>query len=108
MDRTIVNKSQLVKHWSCVACSWQCTKRCGGGKKHRLVRCINIVSKQTVSDEHCSSQKKPSKQEDCNTDPCVSWATSSWQQVYRPTLYSLVASDYITNTEWAKSLYPPK
>ena len=66
-------------------CRWlvvQCTKRCGGGYRQRLVRCINMLTKNTVQDEQCSSQRKPTQQEDCNVEPCQSWKTSSWHQVW--------------------------
>jgi len=59
----------------------QCTRSCGGGTRQRLVRCIDMISKKSVEDVHCASQKKPLQQEDCNTNPCQPWTTSSWQQV---------------------------
>ena len=60
----------------------QCTRPCGGGWRHRLVRC-QAAQGTFLEEEACPEEDKPSTRQECNTHRChgYRWKTGPWGQV---------------------------
>nr|XP_006818840.1 PREDICTED: A disintegrin and metalloproteinase with thrombospondin motifs 9 [Saccoglossus kowalevskii] len=72
----------------CVTYTWrtgrwsQCTRSCSGGKRHRVVHCIDSKD-QLVEDRKCG-KKRPRNSKKCNSQSCpgptVIWTNGQWSE----------------------------
>ncbi|KAH9370279.1 hypothetical protein HPB48_007384 [Haemaphysalis longicornis] len=67
------------------ASKWsKCSRVCGGGDRHRRVKCVDKVTQKEVPQKSCylhTQHLKPPEKSTCNIDPCLSWQTSEWSRV---------------------------
>uniref|UniRef100_A0A8C3VHV9 ADAMTS like 1 n=1 Tax=Catharus ustulatus TaxID=91951 RepID=A0A8C3VHV9_CATUS len=78
------NRRDCPSRW--MVTSWSsCTRSCGGGVQTRRVTCQRLTAKGNsvpVPNEACALvSKHPVDTQNCNRQPCVEWAASSWGQV---------------------------
>ncbi|KAF4791626.1 ADAMTS-like protein 1 [Turdus rufiventris] len=78
------NRRDCPSRW--MVTSWSpCTQSCGGGIQTRRVTCQRLTAKGSsvpVSNEACALvSKRPVDTQNCNRQPCVEWAASSWGQI---------------------------
>lgn len=66
------------------ASKWsKCSRVCGGGDRHRRVKCVDKVTQKEVPQKSCylhTQHLKPPEKSTCNIDPCLSWQTSEWSR----------------------------
>ncbi|KAL3244077.1 hypothetical protein MRX96_047329 [Rhipicephalus microplus] len=67
------------------ASKWsKCSRLCGGGERHRRVKCVDKVTQKEVPQKSCllhtPQHLKPPEKSPCNIDPCVQWQTSEWSR----------------------------
>ncbi|NWW37519.1 ATL1 protein, partial [Panurus biarmicus] len=81
------NRRDCPSRW--MVTSWSpCTRSCGGGIQTRRVTCQRLTAKGSsvpMSNEACAQvSKRPVDTQNCNRQPCVEWAASSWGQCNGP------------------------
>ncbi|XP_065348450.1 A disintegrin and metalloproteinase with thrombospondin motifs 9 isoform X3 [Cloeon dipterum] len=59
----------------------ECSRPCGTGYKHRLVRCQSLNG-QFLKEDECPVEERPSSKMECNTHRCngYRWKVSAWEQ----------------------------
>lgn len=70
-----------INRW--IADEWgPCTKKCGGGKKIRIIVCAEESNgnRHRVPDEACRGIP-PRIEEGCNTNECPKWVPTEWSGV---------------------------
>uniref|UniRef100_A0AAV2LRS6 PLAC domain-containing protein n=1 Tax=Knipowitschia caucasica TaxID=637954 RepID=A0AAV2LRS6_KNICA len=59
----------------------KCSRRCGGGLRHREVQCFDMRDARPLRPFHCRAMSaRPPTHSPCNLHACLDWDTSSWGQ----------------------------
>lgn len=75
--------SQQLSNFRWIADEWgPCTKKCGGGKKLRIIVCAEESNgnRHRVPDEACRGIP-PRIEEACNPNECPKWVPTEWSGV---------------------------